>query len=393
MTTWGSSYIGRHRPLETERSLSLGERLLALNWFVVLLLCVIACIGFAMLYSAGNGSWDPWASRQAIRFGAGLVLLLVVALIDIRFWLRVAYLIYGGCLLLLIAVELMGEIGMGAQRWIDIGFMQLQPSEMMKVALVLALARYFHSPTLDEVGNIRRLIVPIAMILLPVALVMRQPDLGTALMLMCVGGAVFFIAGVRLWKFAVVIAGGLAAIPVAWTFLHDYQRNRILTFLDPERDPLGAGYHIIQSQIAMGSGGVTGQGFLQGSQGHLNFLPERQTDFIFTMLAEEFGLIGGLALLSLYALLILAGYVIGLRCRNHFGRVLALGLTTNFFLYAFINPAMVMALIPVVGVPLPLVSYGGTAMLTVLVGFGLILSVSINRDLKISRRALEGADL
>jgi rod shape determining protein RodA len=388
--TWGVSYLGRAGFDAGDHNLSLGEKLLTLNWFIVLVISVVAGVGFLMLYSAANGDWDPWASAQLMRFGLGFVIMLVVALIDIRFWLRMSYLIYLAALALLIGVEVMGVIGMGAQRWIDLGVMRLQPSEVMKVAMVLALARYFHSPTLEEIGNPLRLVVPIMIVLAPVGLVMRQPDLGTALMLVMVAGAIFFLAGVRLWKFALVIAGGVAALPLAWSFLHDYQRERILTLFDPQRDPLGAGYHILQSQIALGSGGIWGKGFLEGTQGHLNFLPERQTDFIFTMLAEEFGLVGGLSLLGLYTILVIAGVVIGLRSRNHFGRLVALGLTANFFLYVWINIAMVMGLIPVVGVPLPLISYGGTAMLTVLVSFGLILSVSIHRDMRISRRALEG---
>jgi rod shape determining protein RodA len=366
--------------------LTIGEKLVQLNWVLVLLLAAIAGVGAAMLYSAANGSFEPWAVRHLIRFGVALGMLVVVALVDIRIWLRLAYPIYGLTFLLLVAVEVMGTIGMGAQRWIDLGVITLQPSEMMKVALVLALARFFHAPTLEEVWRPTRLLTPIFLVLAPVALVLKQPDLGTALMLMMVGGAIFFLAGVRLWKFVVVIAAGLAAIPVGWQFLHDYQKNRVLTFLNPERDPLGAGYHILQSKIALGSGGISGKGFLMGSQSHLNFLPEKQTDFIFTMLAEEMGLIGGVALLGLFALVILYGTVIGLRSRNHFGRLVALGLTTNLFLYVFINIAMVMGLIPVVGVPLPLISYGGTAMLTVMIGMGLIICVFIHRDTRISRR-------
>ncbi|MEQ8966309.1 MAG: rod shape-determining protein RodA [Azospirillaceae bacterium] len=366
------------------------EKLLNVNWILVLLICGLGAVGFAMLYSAANGATDPWATSQAARFGIGIVLMLFVALIDIRVWLRLAYPTYFLCFALLVAVEVMGVVGMGAQRWIDLGVINLQPSELMKIALVLALARYFHGPTLEEVWRPTRLIVPILLVLAPVGLVLKQPDLGTALMLMMVGGAIFFLAGVRLWKFVVVIAAGLSAIPVGWQFLHEYQKNRVLTFLNPERDPLGAGYHILQSKIALGSGGVFGKGFLMGSQSHLNFLPEKQTDFIFTMLAEEFGLVGGVGLLALYFLVLVYGIVIGLRSRNHFGRLLALGLTTNLFLYVFINIAMVMGLIPVVGVPLPLISYGGTAMLTVMIGLGLTIGVYVHRDMRIPRRVSDG---
>jgi rod shape determining protein RodA len=366
--------------------MTLGEKLWQINWTLVLLTCAVGVTGFAMLYSAANGSVDPWASRQAVRFGIGLGIMFVVALIDIRVWFRHAYLIYLAALAMLVAVELFGATGMGAQRWIDLKVIQLQPSEIMKVAVVLALARYFHGMALEEIGRIGSLVIPVLMILIPAGLVFKQPDLGTGVMLVAVGGAVLFCAGVRLWKFAAVGALGLGAIPIAWQFLHDYQRRRVMTFLDPESDPLGSGYHIMQSKIALGSGGLFGKGFMQGTQSHLNFLPEKQTDFIFTMFAEEFGMVGGLTLLGIYALLLAIGIAIGLRSRNHFGRLLALGLTCNLFFYVFINIAMVMGLIPGVGVPLPLISYGGTALLTVMGGLGLIMSVYVHRDIRIPRR-------
>jgi rod shape determining protein RodA len=255
---------------------------------------------------------------------------------------------------------------------------------------VLTLARYFHNLAQEQVGNPIYLVAPALMVLAPAALVLKQPDLGTAMMLVMGGGAMFFLAGVRWWKFAIVLAGGAAAVPIAWGFLRDYQKNRIYTFLDPENDPLGAGYHSLQSKIAIGSGGMFGKGFMQGSQAHLSFLPEKQTDFIFTMLAEEWGLVGGVVLLGLYTLAFIYGYAIAFRSRSYFGRLLALGLTVNFFLYVFINTAMVMGLIPVVGVPLPLISYGGTAMLTVMFGFGILMSVYVHRDTRVGRFGEEG---
>jgi rod shape determining protein RodA len=364
---------------------SLALKLLSINWGLLVLLTCIACMGFAMLYSAANGHWEPWASKQAARYAVSVVIMILVATVDLRFWLRSAYAIYACAVVLLIAVELRGAVGMGAQRWIDLGIIQLQPSEFMKIALVLALARYFSMLTVEEIGRPVRLIVPTLLILVPAALVLKQPDLGTAMMLMLSGGAMFFIAGVRWWKFALVLAGAGGAAPVAWRFLRDYQRNRILNFLDPENDPLGAGYHSLQSKIAIGSGGLFGKGFMQGSQAHLNFLPEKQTDFIFTMLAEEWGLVGGVVLLAFYMLVFVYGFAIAFRSRNHFGRLLALGITVNVFLYVFINTAMVMGLIPIVGVPLPLISYGGTAMLTVMFGFGLMMSVYVHRDLRLGR--------
>jgi rod shape determining protein RodA len=377
-------------PLTTLRyaELSIAEKLQQITWGMLLIVCAVGGIGFAMLYSAGNGSVEPWALRQLIRFGVGLALLVVIALIDIRVYLKHAYAAYGVAFLLLVYVDVAGEIGMGAQRWIDLKVFQLQPSEVMKVALVLALARYFHRMSADGVASPLGLIIPTAMVLGPVGLVLMQPDLGTAMMLLLVGAAMFWVAGVRLWKFVVVAMAGVGALPLAWSFLHDYQKNRILTFLDPSTDPLGTGYHITQSKIAFGSGGLFGKGYLDGSQAHLNFLPERQTDFIFTMLAEELGMIGALVLLGLYVLLFVYGYAIAFNSRNHFGRLLAIGLTVNLFCYVFINMAMVMGLLPVVGIPLPLISYGGTAMLTVLAGFGLLICVYVHRDLKIGQRGL-----
>ena len=369
--------------------LGLGQRILQINWGLVLVICALGLTGCAMLYSAAGGSMEPWAARQLMRFGAGLALLLAVALTDIRIWFRFAYPLYLAALAMLGAVEIMGSIGMGAQRWIDLGVIQVQPSELMKVTMVLALARYFHGVASEEIGRPMMLLLPVGIVLVPAGLVLKQPDLGTAAMLLMVGAAVFFAAGVRLWKFAVLLVAGLASIPIGWGFLHAYQRQRVLTFFNPESDPLGAGYHILQSKIALGSGGLTGRGFMQGTQSHLSFLPEKQTDFIFTMLGEEFGMMGALGLLLLYTLVFVYGFAIALRARNHFGRMLAIGLTINLFLYVFINMAMVMGLIPVVGVPLPLVSYGGTAMMAVMTALGLTISVYVHRDIRIARTGLD----
>ncbi len=366
--------------------LAFGDKVRAIQWGLVLLIAAIAGIGFAMLYSAANGNLQPWASRQMTRFAIALVPMIAAGLIDVRYWFRSAYWIYGASLVLIIAVDLLGTAGLGAQRWIDLGVMQLQPSELMKIALVLALARYFHSLSSETAGQLSRLIVPALMVVAPAALVLKQPDLGTAMMLCASGAVLFYLGGVRLWVFAAGTLATAAAAPLAWLVLRDYQKTRLTTFLDPDRDPLGAGYHILQSKIALGSGGVFGKGFLLGTQSHLSFLPEKQTDFIFTMLAEEFGLVGGLTLLALYILVIFYTFAIALRSRSQFGRLLGLGIAVNFFLYAFINTAMVMGLIPVVGVPLPLISYGGSAMVTVMFGFGLVMNVGIHRDVRISRQ-------
>jgi rod shape determining protein RodA len=365
--------------------LSLFRKLLLMNWGLIVLVLMIAGIGIAMLYSAAGGAWSPWASRQLARLAVGLVVMLAIALVDIRLWLRYAYLIYGLAIAMLVVVDVVGRVGGGAQRWIDFGVIQLQPSELMKIALVLALARYFHGLTLEQVGKPLMLIPPLLLIGLPVALVLRQPNLGTAMLLAIGSAAVMFAGGVRIWKFLLVGGAAAAAIPVAWSFLKDYQKRRVYTFLDPAQDPLGAGYNILQSKIALGSGGIFGKGWLNGTQGQLRFLPEMQTDFIFTVLAEEFGMVGCLVLLGLYVLVLVYGFAIAIRARSQFGRLVAVGITTQLFLYVFINMAMVMGLVPVVGIPLPLVSYGGTAMLTLLAGAGLLISVSIHRDVEIPR--------
>lgn len=371
--------------LSRGNDLTISRKLRDITWGLVLLICMIACIGFMQLYSAAGGDIDPWADRQMLRFAIGLCVMTAVAVTDIRIWMRSAYLFYAVALILLVAVELFGRIGMGAQRWLDLGFVHIQPSEIMKISIVLALARYFHGLSFEEVGQIRWLFIPLGLVVAPVVLVMKQPDLGTAMLLLATSGAVFFFAGVRLWKFLLVLIAGGCAMPVAWTLMHEYQRKRVLTFMNPEQDPLGAGYHILQSKIALGSGGFMGKGFLQGSQSHLSFLPEKQTDFIFTMLAEEQGLMGALGLITLYILVLAYGFAIAVRSRNQFGRLVAGGLTVMLFLYVFINIAMVSGLVPVVGVPLPLVSYGGTAMMTLLIGIGLLIGVYVHRDVEIPR--------
>ncbi|MEE8444468.1 MAG: rod shape-determining protein RodA [Alphaproteobacteria bacterium] len=365
---------------------SLIARLMAINWIVVALICLLGGIGVALLYSAAGADFDPWATRHMTRLALGFGIMLAAAVVDLRLWLRHAYWVFFVALVLLGMVELFGVGAMGAERWLVVGPVRVQPSEIMKVALVLALARYFHRLNFDDIGRPHYLIPPLLLIALPVAMVLRQPDLGTAGVLLMLGVVMFFLAGVRWWKFALGAALAVAAVPVAWRYvLHGYQKRRLLAFLDPESDPLGAGYHILQSKIALGAGGLSGKGFLEGSQSHLNFLPEIQTDFIFTILAEEFGLLGGLGLLALYGLFIVYAVRIAIGSRNQFGRLVAAGISALVFLHVFINMAMVMGLVPVVGVPLPLVSYGGTALLSLMFGFGLVLSVYVHRDARIGR--------
>jgi rod shape determining protein RodA len=368
---------------DSGHELSLVDKLGRISWALVLIVFIAASCGIAVLYSAADGNMQPWAATQMIRFGIALVPMIGAALLDIRHWFRAAYWVYAVALALVVAVDLRGFVGMGARRWIDLGVIQLQPSSLLNIALVLALARYFHVRSDQDIAHIRYLIPPVLMIVVPAALILKQPDLGTAILVVASGAAMFFVAGVRLRFFVLMALGAAGAVPAGWHFLRDYQKNRIYTFLDPESDPLGAGYHILQSKIALGSGGFLGRGFLNGSQSHLSFLPEKQTDFIFTTLAEEFGFIGALGLLALYALIIAHGFIMALRCRSHFGRLLGLGIVTNFSLYVLINTAMVMGLIPVVGVPLPLISYGGTAMLAVMFGFGLLLNVGVHREARI----------
>jgi rod shape determining protein RodA len=311
--------------------------------------------------------------------------MLVIALTPANFLLRYAYVIYALCLMLLIGVEVMGFIGMGAKRWVDIGGVNLQPSELMKLATILALARYFHSINFQDINRPLLLLPPIMLIMVPAAFILRQPNLGTATILIAVGSIIAFMAGVKARYFIVIIALGLLAAPVGWHFLHDYQKQRVMTFLHPEEDPLGAGYNIMQSMIAIGSGGFFGKGFMHGSQGQLDFLPEKHTDFIFTMLAEEFGFLGCFVILSLYMMLIGYGIAIGLRCRHVFGSLLAVGVSAMLFTHILINMMMVMGLIPVVGVPLPLLSYGGSIMISILMGFGLMQNAYVHRDMHLPR--------
>jgi len=377
------------RRLIREGSFDLTAKLFRISWLYVLLLTALAGVGYAALYSAAGGSPEPYAARHMLRFAVGLVMMLCIAMIDIRFIQRMSWLAWLGGVVLLVLVLVMGNVGKGAQRWIEFGGMQWQPSELMKLVLVLALASWFHRASWERMGNPLFLIPPILAVVIPVGLILKQPNLGTAVITAVVGGAVFLAAGLRWWKVALVAGAAIVAAPIAYSHLRDYQRARIDTFLNPESDPLGAGYNIIQSKIALGSGGVWGKGYLQGTQGHLNFLPEKQTDFIFTTLAEELGLVGGLAVLALLAAIVLGGMLIALRCRHQYGRLVALGISMNFFMYVFVNIAMVMGAIPVGGVPLPLVSHGGSAMLMVMIGMGVLMSVHVHRDVEFEDRRRE----
>ena len=362
------------------------RKVLYLNWPILLLLVAVASVGFLMLYSVAGGAFSRWTEPQMQRFGLGLVVMFVIAMVPIWFWRNMAALAYLVSLLLLLAVEFFGATGGGAQRWIDLGFMRLQPSELAKVTLVLFLAAYYDWLPMKKVSHPFWVAVPVFFILLPTGLVLTQPDLGTALLLIFGGAGLMFVAGVHWGYFAAVFASGVGLVAAvvqsrgtSWQLLKDYQYRRIDTFLDPSQDPLNAGYHITQAKIALGSGGWTGRGFMQGTQSRLNFLPEKHTDFIFTTLAEEFGFIGGISLLGLYALIIVFCVATALSNKDRFSSLLTLGIALTFFLYFAVNMSMVMGLAPVVGVPLPLVSYGGSAMLVLMVAFGLIQSAHIHK--------------
>ncbi len=347
--------------------------------FSIPLLTSLICIySFALLYSAAGGSIHPWAYKQMMVFCLFMPISIVIAIIDIRILYKFTYIFYFVTLIALVVVDVMGKTAMGATRWLDLGFISLQPSELVKVAVIMILARYFNEYDEYKIRDFS-LIKPIIIAILPISLVIKQPDLGTGMITLMVAAVIFFASGVRMIYFNVAGGAFLAALPSAWYMMHEYQRNRVLTFLNPERDPLGTGYNIIQSKIAIGSGGLFGKGYMSGTQGHLKFLPEYQTDFIFSFLTEELGFIGGMILISLYALLIMRCLIVALNCRSRFAMLMGIGLTSLFFFHVFINVAMVMGLLPVVGIPLPLVSYGRTTMVSMLIGFGLIMNTAVNQ--------------
>lgn len=367
------------RPGERDRlSVKLGE----IDWRLVGLLCVIAGVGTAMLYSIAGGDWQPWAAKHLVRFGAMVVVMLTLGLIHPKWWFHGAYPAYGLVLFLLLLMEFtpLGHKAGGAENWLNLGLIRIQPAEFVKIGLVLALARWYHGHTAKEARWSWKLLIPAAMIGVPFVLVAKQPDLGSAMVIGLTGAVIMFIAGLSWRVIAVGAAAAVVAIPPFVLFgMHDYQRARVLTFLNPESDPTGTGYNIIQSKIALGSGGLLGKGYGLGSQSQLEFLPERHTDFIFSTLAEEFGFVGSFSLLACYLGVILISLRISSLSHSHFGRISSAGMTAFFALFVLINGAMVMGLAPVVGVPMPLLSYGGSSMMTIMVGFGLVLSTRVHR--------------
>lgn len=363
---------------EIHRPLTIPQKLARVSWPVLALVIALAAIGTATLYSVAGGAFDPWAQRHALRCFAGIAALLACALIPIRIWLTLAIPAYLTALALLIAVPLAGTEALGAKRWLTLGSLSIQPSEFMKLALVLILARFYATLPPANLSRPLYVAIPLALMAIPIALTLKQPDLGTAILFAGLGLGILFLAGVSLWYFAAGIIATLAALPIVTSHLHDYQRRRIEVFLDPASDPLGAGYHITQAKIALGAGGLTGQGYLQGSQNQLDFVPEKMTDFIFAMIGEEWGFTGTCTVLALYASLIAILFIMALANKTPSSRLIIAGAALSLSIYVVINVAMVTGLLPVVGVPLPLISYGGTAMLTLMIALGLAMSAHIH---------------
>lgn len=367
--------------------MTFSEKLSHFGWPLFAAMCAVLIMSVVMLYSAGGGSWRPFALSQLGKIALGFGVFFFAAFSNIKTWLKSAYAIYAVALILIIAVVFFGHTGMGAQRWLNLGFIHIQPSEFIKIALVLALARYFAWQNSVESQQLKNYIPPAIMLLVPFVLVAIQPDLGTAISIATLGGLFFFIAGAKKQWFAIVGILAVLAAPIIWYGgMHDYQRERIITFINPDNDPTGAGYQINQAKIAFGSGGIVGKGYLNGTQSHLSFLPEKQTDFIFTMLGEEFGFIGGIWMILLYSTIMGILFWYAKTTRNRFGQLLCFGFSLNFFIYYFINIAMVLGLLPTVGVPLPLMSFGGSSLLSLMFGFGLCQNARINKDHQLSAK-------
>lgn len=361
--------------------MSVSTKIEQLNWTLISLIIALALIGFAMLYSAGNGNYHPWMMRQMLFFAIFLPVMIAIAVIDITVWFNFAYISYGIALILVIIVDVMGHNAMGATRWFRLGPITIQPSEIMKVCTIFALSRYFYNTEAQNITKIRYTIIPILLIVIPVVFIFHQPDLGTALILIISSVTILFLAGIYLRYFITAGILLLLSIPFVWNFvLYDYQKQRVLTFLNPGSDPLGSGYNIIQSKIAIGSGGFIGKGYLNGTQGQLNFLPEKQTDFIFTMLAEELGFLGGFFTIALCCAIVAVCVHIASNIKHQYGRLLTIGIANLFFIHMIINIGMGMGLLPVVGAPLPMVSYGGTIMASMMIGFGLVLNADLYKN-------------
>ena len=357
-------------------------KIINLNFLFIFIIILLIIVGTAALYSAAEGNFTPWALKHLLRFIVLFFLMIIIATIDVKYIYKYAYIFFLLSLLLLFSVQIIGTFGKGAERWIHLFGISIQPSEIIKVSIILALAKFYHNLKFEKIGSIVNLFFPSLIIIIPFLLVIVQPDLGTSLSIFLLGILILFIAGIKLWKFVIGFVISLISFPFLWNFIQPYQQKRILSFLNPEFDPLGKGYQLIQSKIAIGSGGLSGKGFLEGTQSYLEFLPEKQTDFIFTLIGEEFGFIGTIFVLLLYVILILICLYISIKSFNVFGKILALGVACNLFLYVLLNMAMVTGLMPIVGIPLPLLSYGGTAMLSIMISFGLLLNIDIHYNIK-----------
>ena len=363
------------------------EKLARFSWGLFVPMCIVLAVSIVVLYSAGGGAWRPFALSQLFKIIVGFCVFFFVAFTNIKTWIKSAYGIYAIALIMIILVTFVGHTGMGAQRWLNLGFFHIQPSELIKIALVLALARYFAWMNSVELGQFKNYLIPGLMLLVPFGLIVAQPDLGTALSLGMITVGVFYIVGANKKWFVIAAILGLMAAPVIWYGgLHDYQRGRIITFLNPDGDVQGAGYQINQAKIAFGSGGMLGKGYMSGTQSQQSFLPEKHTDFIFTMLGEEFGFVGAFGLLLIYSWIIIVLFWAAKTCRNRFGQLICFGFMLNFFIYYFINIAMVLGLMPTVGVPLPLMSFGGSSLLSLMFGFGLAQNAQIHKDQQLSAR-------
>ena len=367
--------------------MSFSEKLSRFSWGMFVPMCIVLAISIVVLYSAGGGAWRPFALSQLLKIIAGFGVFFFVAFTNIKTWIKSAYLIYAIALIMIVLVTFIGHTGMGAQRWLNLGFFHIQPSELIKIALVLALARYFAWMNSVELGQFKNYLMPALMLLVPFGLIVAQPDLGTALSLGMITVGVFYIVGANKKWFVIAAILGLMAAPVVWYGgLHDYQRGRIITFLNPDSDVQGAGYQINQAKIAFGSGGMLGKGYMSGTQSQQSFLPEKHTDFIFTMLGEEFGFAGAFGLLFIYSWIVIVLFWAAKTCRNRFGQLICFGFMLNFFIYYFINIAMVLGLMPTVGVPLPLMSFGGSSLLSLMFGFGLAQNAHIHKDQQLSAK-------
>ncbi len=367
--------------------MTFSEKLSRFSWALFIPMCVVLLLSVIVLFSAGNGSWQPFALSQLLKICAGMGVFCVVAFSNIKTWIKSAYFIYAIALILVILVTFVGDVGMGAQRWLSVGGINIQPSEFIKIALVLALARYFAWQNSVELSQFKNYLIPVLMMLIPFVLICAQPDLGTGISLALITVGMFYIVGANKKWFLIAGVIGLLALPVVWYGgMHDYQRARIITFINPELDARGAGYQINQAKIAFGSGGIIGKGYMSGTQSQQSFLPEKQTDFIFTMLGEEFGFLGAFMLLSIYTFIVIMLFWAAKTCRNRFGQLVCFGFMLNFFIYYFINISMVLGILPTVGVPLPLMSFGGSSLISLLFGFGLCQNAHIHKDQQLSSK-------